>query len=104
MGSRVALTDRKYVGGSVRELFAGDNPVQCLQRAGSEETQKRSLIVITCVCMFLVAFPWYFEGYLIRHEIPLAEKSKRAGRGENFSDGSEGMKLGWLCKYVGVKE
>ena len=55
--------------------------MQYLQRAGSEETQKRSLIVIICMCMFLVAFPWYFEGYLIRHEIPLAEKSKRDGEG-----------------------
>lgn len=78
--------------------------MQYLPRAGSEETQKRSLMVIICMYMFLVAFPWYFKGYLIRREIPLAEKSKRDGRGENFSDGSEGMKLGWVCKYVGVKE
>lgn len=53
--------------------------MQCLQRAGSEETQKQSLMLIVCMCMFLVAFPWYFQGCPIRREIPLAEKRREIG-------------------------
>ena len=79
MSSRVAPTGLQFVGASVRELLGGDSPVPCLQRAGSEETQKQSLMVIICMCMFLVAFPWCFKGCLIRRVIPLAEKIREMG-------------------------
>ena len=95
--SRAAPTGLQFVG-RLSEPLGGDSPVPCLPRAGSEETQKQSLMVIICMCMFLVAFPWCFKGCLIRRVIPLAEKIREMGGVRIFQMGVK--EWSWLGVQV----